>query len=166
MQEVKNVNVTVTKLNLLKFANSASIKNATENERNVKESIYIYPENVNKNNEGQCKAFRQSMRTKRNNFCNYIFTAYKTVNVELLLNKIAEFNIFYKATYLKNDFSVSSISNKVNCPFNADLKIMFDIIADIKLQTTKVKKVTAKKVTAKKVTAKKETVLTTEIKNS
>lgn len=119
----------VTKINFAKFAERLS--KVVVSEKKKKEHLYIYPENFTlqmiNNEEG--KKFRNKKRNIVKRFVANILTYFKTKNIELLKKEISSFQIFYKESYLKNDYSINSISNAKD-EKTSDIVLMLDIVKE------------------------------------
>lgn len=122
----------VVDLNLSKFANQ--LKDVQLKEKKDKETLYIYPDGFSKTdiNSEKGKKFRNSLRTKIQKFANNIFVFTKTEQQDKLIEEIKLFDVFYKANYKTNDYTVKSVSSSNNELKNADFNQMFDIIKHVK----------------------------------
>lgn len=137
-----------TKLNLSKFV--ANLKNAVIEDKKKRETIYIYPDELNteeKRNGKKGKQFRNQQRSKIERFCNDIRLHTKYDRQVDLIESVKLFKANYKTFYRINDFSVSSVSQSASLEGNdkqkkqfAELSEMFEIIKAVDLQTAKKKK--------------------------
>lgn len=132
----------VTKVNISaitsKFADK--LKSIELKERLNREHIYIYPETLkteSERNGKEGKKFRARLRHKLQNFAHNIFVYTKTNNIESLKKEIVSFDEFYKSNYRVNDYSFSSLSNTKNEVKEKDVKLMIEIIAEFKNQSSK-----------------------------
>ena len=79
------------------------------------------------------KKIRTKIRNKRNIYANNVIHYAKNKNLIELKNEIKNFNIFYKETYLLNDYSLKSISNTNSDDDTKKLLITFlEIIKNLK----------------------------------
>lgn len=79
------------------------------------------------------KKIRTKVRNQRNIFANNVIHYAKNKNLIELKNEIKNFNIFYKETYLLNDYSLKSISNNNSDDDTKKLLITFlEIVKNLK----------------------------------
>jgi hypothetical protein len=138
----------VLKLNLSSIKDK--LQNVTLTETKKRETIYIYPENINSEalrNGKLGKAFRNKQRSKIENFVNNIRVFTKYDRHEDLINEIKNFKSNYKEFYRINDFTVNSISQSASIDGNEkqkklflEITEMFEIIKSVEKQTEKKKK--------------------------
>ena len=96
-------NVDLDKLNLDKELKEVQIKNPTSVNEEKKSSLY----KLKLDKQG-----RKKVRNKRNKLINNILFYATEKQIKELKETIKEFNVFYKETYLLNDFSTNSIASK------------------------------------------------------
>lgn len=127
-----NVIAKVTKINLSKFTDA--LKNVEVSEKRTKETIYVYPEGMTENEKSgeKGKKFRNKLRNQMKRFANNIFVHAKTNSPVELQKEIDLFDAFYKINYRTNDYSFASISNTKNEGKEKDLKLMLEIINEVK----------------------------------
>jgi len=97
-----------------------------------KDFIYIYPENWGKNEISGLigKNHRGGLRRKLMNLISLIILFASKKRIEDLQEKIKEFNDFYKKNYRINDYSISSISQKINEEDLKNISIAMEIIKE------------------------------------
>lgn len=122
----------VTTLNLSKFADK--LKNVELKEKLKKETIYIYPENFTQKmiSETEGKQHRNKIRNQMKRFVNNIQMFAKYNRVEDLQKEIVSFDEFYKKNFRITDYSFASISNTKNEAKEADLKLMLEIVNEVR----------------------------------
>ena len=111
---VENKIANLATINLDAFAKQLENVNVSEKKMFSRESLYIYPENINTSaliNGLEGKKFRNGMRKTLDTHVNNILFSAKT-NPAILEEKIASFETHYKLFYKRNDFSIGSISNR------------------------------------------------------
>ena len=128
----ENAVKTVTSLNLAKFADK--LKNVELKEKNKKETIYIYPENFTQKmiSETEGKQHRNKIRNQMKRFVNNIQLFAKFNRIDDLKKEINSFDEFYKKNFRITDYSFASISNTKNEAKEADLKLMLEIINEVR----------------------------------
>lgn len=122
----------VQQLNLSKFTDL--LKNRELTEKKTRETIYIYPENLNteeKRNSKEGKKFRSNLRRTLEKHCTNILIFVKYAREEDLKKEVKTFGDFYKKFYKTNDFSVNSVSQSNKEERASDLKMMFEIIQTV-----------------------------------
>jgi len=116
-QKIESSKIELKKLNLSSFAKELS--EIPLKERKERESLYKYPSDfpMQERNSDKGKRFRNSLRSKRDNLMNSINYNAMILQKEnskenslALKNAIAKFDEFYQKNYLKNDYSIESIS--------------------------------------------------------
>lgn len=127
-KKIEAVNIGAT---LDKFADKLNNKKIVE--KTKKDTIYIYPENLSASdiNSEKGKTFRNSLRNKLKRLSNNIFVFAKTKQEEKLISEVKMFNSFYKENYIKNDFTLSSISQSKNGEKTEDMQLMLNIVQDV-----------------------------------
>ena len=125
------------------------LKNVEITETKKRETIYIYPENINTEalrNGKMGKQFRNQQRSKIERFCNNIRVFTKYDRHTDLIAEIKAFKDNYKTFYRINDFSVNSVSQSASKEGNEkqkkqflELSEMFEIIKSVDKQTAKKK---------------------------
>ncbi len=133
VENVKKENLqekNLTELNLSKFADK--LKDVNIKVKNVKETIYRYPEGWTKDriNSDEGKKFRNKLRNRLKSFSNNIFVYTKSNNPEALKKEIDSFDSFYKEFYTLNDYSIRSITNSEKR--EKDIEFMIEIIKEVK----------------------------------
>ena len=123
-------NESLKKINLNQF--KESLEKIEIKERNQKESIYKYPESFNKDmiNSDKGKSWRNNKRNQLKSICNNILFYAKGNNQESLLKEISKFNSFYKEFYLKNDYSILSLSSSKEEKKIKDISLSLQIIKE------------------------------------
>jgi hypothetical protein len=112
------------------LSKNKSLQPKLNQSKDTKETMFVYPKDADKKT---IKNFRTKARKQRNYFIESLLTAYENKDVNKQKEVLKEFKVFYKETYLKNDFSISSIS-RLNADKNtlAKIKLFFYIISKIK----------------------------------
>lgn len=93
-----------------------------------KSILYKFQLNAEKLSFEDAKKLRQKNRNKLFSFCRNICFFFLSDNTTELQKSIKDFEIFYKETYIKNDFSLQSIFNGREEDKKKDLQKMLDII--------------------------------------
>lgn len=127
----ENESVLITKFNLDQFADQ--LGKIELKERKDKETIYFYPEGMTKDQiSGDAgKKFRNSLRRKRDSFCNNILFFAKGKKMDDLKKEIDLFLAHYKITYRRNDLSIESISQSHNDAKNVSLSLALQIVKEM-----------------------------------
>lgn len=127
-KKVDTINIGAT---LDKFADKLNDKKIVE--KTKKDTIYIYPETLTASdiNSEKGKTFRNSLRNKLKRLSNNIFVFAKTKQQEKLIAEVKMFNSFYKESYIKNDFTLASISQSKNGEKTDDMQLMLNIVQDV-----------------------------------
>jgi len=112
-----NMQTVTTKTGEKKIVDLSKFKSLLETkvvktDRKERSEIYNYPKEITKElrSESIGKAWRASQRKKLERFEGNIFFYAKANNIEKLLSEIESFNKFYKDTFLRNDYSIDSIT--------------------------------------------------------
>lgn len=133
-KNAKNAKAKVEKIGTLNLSKYAEKLAKVEIKEKVKKShLYLYPENFTEAqiNSVEGKKFRNKQRNILQRFVNNILLFAKMNRIEDLKKEIENFDSFYKATYRLNDYTIHSITNKAE-EKQADIKIAFEIISDVK----------------------------------
>lgn len=99
-------------------------------EKKDKETIYVYPEGMTKDeiSGDKGKKFRNHLRRKLEGFANNILFFAKGKKMDDLKKEIDAFMIHYKTFYRINDLSLSSLSQSRNEKKSAHLSLALTII--------------------------------------
>ena len=125
------LNINLDEVNIIDLlSKNKSLAPKLNHTKDTKESMFIYPLNADKKS---IKNFRTKARKQRNYFIETMLSAYDLKDLKKCKVVLKDFKIFYKETYLKNDFSIASIS-RLNADKNtlAKIKIFFYVISKLK----------------------------------
>ena len=131
-KEIPAKKESLQKINLAEFKNELS--KIELKKKDAKESFYKYPDGWNKEtiNSEDGKKWRNNKRNALKSICNNILYYAKGDNLELLQNEIKKFDAFYKEFYIKNDYSISSLSQSKDESKIKDISLSLSIIRKIK----------------------------------
>lgn len=117
-------------INLQKFKKELESK-VVENVKKDKQTLYNYPTEWNKEiiNSLKGKKFRQNARTKLKRFSDNIFFYAKSEDLENLKKQIKDFKIWYKETFIINDYNASSLTTVTKK--HDDINLMLNIIKEV-----------------------------------
>lgn len=100
-------------VNLEKFKQFLENKNFDSVQSIERESIYKYPDYITPDlrSEKAGKTFRKQTRDRLKKHVNNIELFFKKNRIDDLNTEVAEFKAFYAERFLKNDYSINSITN-------------------------------------------------------